>query len=180
MKHWKKSVGVKPFWETIQVTCWKPQSHLVVWKPSNSYLETLMTRRASWDMVYFLHFKSRWLSQEELACDPSMQHHSLSFVQSGFHHCSSLEQSFGVKYFGWIGMILSLLYCSLNSILAIIYVILERIYCYRFCLEMLPEGPLDDHILLNFNSLENSSTHSHFKFQSMYLSRKFAQETKIY
>lgn len=45
---------------------------------------------------------------------------------------------------------------------------------------MLPEEPLDDHILLSFNSLENSSTHSHFKFQPMYLSRKFAQETKIY
>ena len=44
---------------------------------------------------------------------------------------------------------------------------------------MLSKETLDDRILLSFNSLENSA-HSHFKFQSTYLSRNFAQETKIY
>lgn len=62
-------------------------------------------------------FNFRWLSQEELVCDPSTQHHSLSFVQSGLGHCNSSEQLFEVEYFCGVGMILSLLSRSVKQYL---------------------------------------------------------------
>lgn len=132
-----------------------------------------MTVHASCGMVCSFQCNSRWLSQEELACNLSAAPHPDLFAE-----CIRSLQFFRTEYFEEIEVIFFLLSCSLKQYLG-------NHLCHseeNVLLWILPWNVIGRAFkwsnLLNFNSLGKFSNRFPLMFQPMQL-RKFAQEMNI-